>query len=138
MSDFVCFVLTWVGDCKRYFWDLLHRSPHLFNPRVEMSTRCLICRSVDRWNDRFCLSLNSGRTVQYKHNAQFLRLFGLHDDVNDAHRAGANRLQNKTKQTKCCTCRTWTCSVLSTDSGNAETSPCDSSCPAGRAVSARP
>ena len=36
------------------------------------------------------------RTVQYKLNAQSLRLFGLHRDVNDAHRAGANRLQNKT------------------------------------------
>ena len=35
------------------------------------------------------------RTVQYKLNAQSLRLFGLHRDVNDAHRAGANRLQNK-------------------------------------------
>ena len=39
---------------------------------------------------------NSGRTVQYKLNAQSLRLFGLHSDVNDAHRAGENRLQNKT------------------------------------------
>ena len=39
---------------------------------------------------------NSGRTVQHKLNAQSLRLFGLHSDVNDAHRAGANRLQNKT------------------------------------------
>ena len=38
---------------------------------------------------------NSGRTVQYKLNAQSLRLFGLHSDVNDAHRAGATRLQNK-------------------------------------------
>ena len=38
------------------------------------------------------------RTVQYKLNAQSLRLFGLHSDVNDAHRAGANRLQNKNKQ----------------------------------------
>ena len=35
---------------------------------------------------------NSGRTVQYKLNAQSLRLFGLHRDVNDAHRAGANIL----------------------------------------------
>ena len=34
------------------------------------------------------------RTVQYKVNAQSLRLFGLHRDVNDAHRAGANHLQN--------------------------------------------
>ena len=38
---------------------------------------------------------NSGRTAQHKLNAQSLRLFGLHSDVNDAHRAGANRLQNK-------------------------------------------
>ena len=29
---------------------------------------------------------NSGRTVQYKLNAQSLRLFGLHSDVNEAHR----------------------------------------------------
>ena len=35
------------------------------------------------------------RTVQSKLNAQSLRLFGLHRNVNDAHRAGANRLQNK-------------------------------------------
>ena len=35
------------------------------------------------------------RTVQYKLNAQSLRLFGLHRDVTDAHRAGAKRLQNK-------------------------------------------
>ena len=41
---------------------------------------------------------NSARTVQYKLDAQSLRLFGLHSDVNDAHRAGANRLQNKNKQ----------------------------------------
>ena len=38
------------------------------------------------------------RTVQYKLNAQSLRLFGLHRDVNDAHRAGENRLQNKTNK----------------------------------------
>ena len=41
------------------------------------------------------MSLNSGRTAQYKHNAQFLRHFCPLGDVNDAHRAGANRLQNK-------------------------------------------
>ena len=38
---------------------------------------------------------STDRTVQYKLYAQSLRLFGLHSDVNDAHRAGANRLQNK-------------------------------------------
>ena len=41
---------------------------------------------------------NSGSTVQYKLNAQSLRLFGLHSDVNDAHRAGANRVQNRKTQ----------------------------------------
>ena len=41
---------------------------------------------------------STGGTVQYKLNAQSLRLFGLHGDVNDAHRAGANRLQNKTNK----------------------------------------
>ena len=39
------------------------------------------------------------RTVQYKLYAQFLCLFGLHRDVNDAHRVGANRLQNKQTST---------------------------------------
>ena len=42
--------------------------------------------------------MNSGRTAQYKHNAQFLRHFCLHGDVNDAHHAGANRLKTN-KQT---------------------------------------
>ena len=41
---------------------------------------------------------SSERTVQYKLDAQSPRLFGLHRDVNGAHRAGANRLQNKKKQ----------------------------------------
>ena len=41
---------------------------------------------------------NSGRTVQHKLNAQSLRLFGLQTYVNDAHRAGADRLQNRTNK----------------------------------------
>ena len=36
----------------------------------------------------------TGRTEQYKLDAQSLRPFGFDSDVNDAHRAGANRLQN--------------------------------------------
>ena len=52
------------------------------------------CILVDLFNS---MSLNSGRTAQYKHNAQFLRHFGLHGDVNDAHRDGANCFKNKTK-----------------------------------------
>ena len=43
---------------------------------------------------------STDRTVQFKLNAQSLCLFGLHRDVNDAHRAGANRLQNN-KQPFC-------------------------------------
>ena len=43
---------------------------------------------------------STDRTIQYKLNAQsLLRFFGLHRDVNDSHRSGANRLQNKTKKT---------------------------------------
>ena len=38
--------------------------------------------------------------MQYKLNAQSLRLFGLHGDVNDGHRAGAKRLQNKQTETQ--------------------------------------
>ena len=55
------------------------------------------------------MSLNSGRTAQYKLTAQFLRHFCLHGDVNDARRAGANRLKNKQTEsvqhirTKCST-----------------------------------
>ena len=26
--------LPWVGDCKTNFWDILHSSPHVFNPRL--------------------------------------------------------------------------------------------------------
>ena len=37
------------------------------------------------------------RTVQYKLNAQSPRLFGFHRDVNDAHRAGSNRLPKQQK-----------------------------------------
>ena len=36
--------LHWVGDCKANFWDILHRSPHVFNPRVR-------CRPVARLVD---------------------------------------------------------------------------------------
>ena len=37
------------------------------------------------------------RRVQYKLDAQYLRLHGLHGDVNDVHRAGANCVQDKTR-----------------------------------------
>ena len=63
---------------------------------------------IEHWTVLFPTEVSSfdfqvectGRTVQYKLNAQSLRLFGLHRDVNDAHRAGANRLQNKTNKTQ--------------------------------------
>ena len=38
---------------------------------------------------------STDRTVQYKLNAQSLRLFGLQRYVNDGHRAGASRLRKK-------------------------------------------
>ena len=41
----------------------------------------------------YCMRVNLARR---HYDAQFLRLFGVHSDVNDAHRAGANRLKNKT------------------------------------------
>ena len=51
------------------------------------------------------LFVNTDRTLQFKLNAQFLRLFGVHSDVNDAHRAGANRLnKNKTKTIDATSC----------------------------------
>ena len=72
---------------------------------------CQDHRPVDRGNGRFVCCQDhrpvkdgmvdlfvfesTDRIVQNKLNAQSLRLFGLHSDVNDAHCAGANRLQNK-------------------------------------------
>ena len=47
--------------------------------------------------DRCCVRIQVGQ-YKYKLNAQFLRLFDVHSDVNDAHRAGANRLQTKQNQ----------------------------------------
>ena len=44
---------------------------------------------------------NSGGTVQYKLDAQSLRLFGLHSDVNDAHRAGTDKISKTNKQQTC-------------------------------------
>ena len=41
------------------------------------------------------VNAKTGNIESHKLHAQFLRLFSLHDDVNDANRAGANRLQNK-------------------------------------------
>ena len=60
-----------------------------------------VARTIDLLTDRMVdlfVFESTDRTVQYKLKAQFLRLFSLHDDVNDAHRAGANFLQNKKKK----------------------------------------
>ena len=59
--------------------------------------RCSSARSLAATEvSSFVVQVEStDRTVQYKLNAQSLRLFGLHRDMNDAHRAGAKRLQNK-------------------------------------------
>ena len=57
-----------------------------------------VVRIIDLLTDGmvdFFVFVSTDRSVQYKLNAQFLRLFCVHSDVNDAHRAGANRLKNK-------------------------------------------
>ena len=74
-------------------------APHSSWPLIQ-GWRCRhVARCVDLLPDRMVDlvfdPINSGRTAQYKHNVQFLRHFGLHGDVNDAHRDGANRLKNK-------------------------------------------
>ena len=65
---------------------------------VDLSVVRIIDLLTDGVVDLF-LFVNTDRTLQFKLNAQFLRLFGVHSDVNDAHRAGANRLK-KQKQNK--------------------------------------
>ena len=65
---------------------------------VDLSVVRIIDLLTDGTVDLF-LFVNTERTLQFKLNAQFLRLFGVHSDVNDAHRAVANRLtKTKTKQ----------------------------------------
>ena len=59
--------------------------------RCQQHSRNRICKKESAHFQVEC----TDRTAQYKHNAQSQRLFGLHRDVNDAHRAGANHLQNK-------------------------------------------
>ena len=70
-------------------WCLRRRSCSLKIIWSRMSYDLLTDGMVD-----FVWVLNSGGTVQYKLDAQSLRLFGHHGDVNDAQPAGANRLQN--------------------------------------------
>ena len=48
---------------------------------------------------------NSDGTVQYKLDAQSLHLFGLHSDVNDAHRIALVRIVSKTNKQINCTQR---------------------------------
>ena len=78
----------------------------LRNASAMTSERDVLRLGIEYWTVLFPTEVSSfdfqvdstDRTVQYKLDAQSLRLFGLHRDVNDAHRAGANRLQNKTKK----------------------------------------
>ena len=61
----------------------------------EVKAKTLILKTVKLVDNCADLEKKTRKgTVQYKLNAQSLRLFGLHSDVNDARGAGANRLQN--------------------------------------------
>ena len=99
-----CFVSDLGWRLQDKLRDLLHRSRHAFNPKGE-DVDLLPGGMVDLIFDTMHICLfdvrerNSGCAVQYKLSAQSLRLFNLDDDVNDAHRAGANRLQNTNKNT---------------------------------------
>ena len=86
------------GDECRFVSDLGWRLQHKL--RAQQSSRLQMEWWI--WSSIQCTSAcliflrtNSDSAEQYKLNAQSLRLFSVHDDVNDAHRAGANRLQNK-------------------------------------------
>ena len=74
----------------------------LTEEKVDLFVARIIDLLTDGMVDLFVFE-STDRTVQYKLNAQSLRLFGLHSDVNDAHRASANRLQNKNKLYKVAT-----------------------------------
>ena len=66
------FVFTWVVDRKTNFEISCAAGPQSLNPRVEMLTCRQMCRPVDRWNGRFCLSFKI-QVVRYSTN--FMRSF---------------------------------------------------------------
>ena len=96
--------ILWLRDEYGSFEKVSYGGRVLRNASAMTAEREALRMGIEYLTDLFPTEVSSfdfqgtGRTVQYKLNAQSLRLFGLHGDVNDAHRAGANRLQNKNKQ----------------------------------------
>ena len=95
--------ILWLRDEYGTFKKVSYGGRVLRNASATTAEREALRRGIEHLTVLFPTEVSSfdfqvectDRTVQYKLNAQSLRLFGLHRDVNDAHRAGANRLQNK-------------------------------------------
>ena len=98
--------ILWLRDEYGSFEKVSYGGRVLRNASAMTAEREALRMGIEYWTVLFPTEVSSFdfqvestcRTVQYKLNAQSLRLFGLHGDVNDAHRAGANRLQNENKQ----------------------------------------
>ena len=97
--------ILWLRDENGSFVKVSYGGRVLKNASAMIAEREALRKGTEHLTDLFPTEVSSfdfqvectDRTVQYKLNAQSLRLFGLHRDVNDAHRAGANRLQKKKK-----------------------------------------
>ena len=94
--------ILWLRDEYSTFEKVSYGARVLRNASAMIAERAALRISIEHLTVLFPTEVSSfdfqvectDRTVQYKLNAQSLRLFGLHRDVNDAHRAGTNRLQN--------------------------------------------
>ena len=95
--------ILWLRDETGSFEKISYGGRVLRNTSAMTAEREALRMGIERFDSLFPTKAslfdfeveNSGGTVQYKLDAQCLRLFGLHsENVNDAHRAGANRLQN--------------------------------------------
>ena len=95
--------ILWLPDDCGIFEKVSYGGRVLRNASAMIAEREALRMGIEYWTVEFPMEVSSfdfevectDRTVQYKLNAQSLRLFGLHRDVNDAHRAGANRLQKR-------------------------------------------
>ena len=94
--------LTWDGDCKTNFVSLCTAVHTLPIQGLKMPTCCQTDGMVDLIFDpmRICSFDFCDRIKAVQYSTNLMRSFCvssvLHDDVNDAHFAGANRLQTKT------------------------------------------
>ena len=95
--------ILWLRDEYGTFEKVSHGGRVLRNASGMISEREALRMGIEHLTVLFPTEVSSfdfqvectDRTAPYKLFAQSLRLFGLHRDVNDAHRACENRLQNK-------------------------------------------